>query len=364
MKHRVVLIVLSVLSAVAAGLAGSRSARADGPNRVGLVVRFGDGSHVTRCVEFGESEISGYDVLARSGLSVVADFSMGGAAICKIESDGCPAGSCLTCQKPSYWSYWYKEGGGGWAYSGAGSSLRKASDGDVEGWSWTGTEAQSPPDISFDDICSAAPPGEPEDTETPTAEPSEHDPVVWFRLENNPVEAGQCTNVAWDTVYVTEAYFDGERVDLIGSREVCPAESTEYQLRVVTDEGEETHKLVLGVSGSQPAPTATSPPPSPTVAPATATPSPAAPTTTPTVVSASEESPLPSPTPKEAASSQPPTPTASPVPASASPMAAPVNVSAGADEASTYTSPVVYVGFALIVVALGGMAAVTLLRRR
>ncbi|RLC66222.1 MAG: hypothetical protein DRI48_05180, partial [Chloroflexi bacterium] len=46
--------------------------QAQSPNRVGLVVRFGDGSLVTRCVEFSEPEISGYDVLTRSGLNVVA----------------------------------------------------------------------------------------------------------------------------------------------------------------------------------------------------------------------------------------------------------------------------------------------------
>ena len=42
-----------------------------GPNQVGLVVRLGDGKVLTRCVEFGEAEISGYEVLVRAGLQVV-----------------------------------------------------------------------------------------------------------------------------------------------------------------------------------------------------------------------------------------------------------------------------------------------------
>ena len=81
------------------------TAGAEAPARAGLVVRFGNGSFVTRCIELGESEMSGYDVLIRSGLDVVAAFDSGmGAAVCKIEDDGCPLEDCLMCDAPNYWS--------------------------------------------------------------------------------------------------------------------------------------------------------------------------------------------------------------------------------------------------------------------
>ena len=43
-------------------------------NQVGLVVRLGSASTIAQCITFSEPEISGYDVLDRSGLDlVVAD---------------------------------------------------------------------------------------------------------------------------------------------------------------------------------------------------------------------------------------------------------------------------------------------------
>jgi len=276
MKRRInsvylVLIVLLALTIVGIGLPG---VRAQSPNRAGLVVRFGDGSFITRCVEFSEPQISGYDVLIRSGLSVVVAYYSGeGAAICEIEHEGCPVEECLTCAYPNYWSYWHLADGA-WAYSQAGAAGCTVHPGDVDGWSW-GT-GDPPPVIPFDQICappSTDTPVPPTDTPVPPTDtpvpptdtplPASNvtlpppTPVVWFRLDENPIPAGTCTMVRWDTADALEVYLDGERVDLNGSREACPVAPQEYHLRVVSAAGEQAHTLVLGVTGTPPSPTFT-----------------------------------------------------------------------------------------------------------
>ena len=46
----------------------AQPAQAQTGNQAALVVVHGDGSLVTRCVEFNEPQINGYDLLQRSGL--------------------------------------------------------------------------------------------------------------------------------------------------------------------------------------------------------------------------------------------------------------------------------------------------------
>lgn len=350
-------------------------AHARQPNRVGLVAVHGDGSTITRCIEFNESEISGHDVLQRSGLGIVASHDSGpGAAVCAIDGEGCPKGSCLTCDMPNYWSYWHLEGSA-WTYSPVGASMYKAHNGDVEGWRWGGGDP--PPVIPFDQICTPPPTDVVPPTETPipvtntpipaTDTPTPLTPMVWFRLDENPIEAGSCTWVRWDTADVTEVYLDGERVDPNGSREACPAASQEYYLRVVSAAGEQTHTLVLGVTGAPPA-TATPLPPSPT---STATPAP---------VAAADSASLPTPTPSPAPTAMPqfaavgassprtvtPTePIATPFPTGGAPKptAAAQPLPAG-DPAQSNPSGGSYVVFGGIATGLVGLLVLLMRRRR
>jgi hypothetical protein len=141
--------VISLVLALLTGWIAGPSTGAEPPNQAGLVVAFGDGSYVTRCVTFGEPSISGYEVLERSGLDIVTAEGM----ICDIEgTSGCSSDNCL-CSSTSYWSYWHLINGG-WMYSDVGSSAYQVSDGDVEGWRWGG--GQAPPVVLFDDICSSS----------------------------------------------------------------------------------------------------------------------------------------------------------------------------------------------------------------
>ncbi|MBN1580526.1 MAG: hypothetical protein JXA89_07465, partial [Anaerolineae bacterium] len=155
-KKSVGLLATSLLVVLMLGIGAD--ARAQSPsNQVGLVVQFGDGTTLTRCVTFDEPEINGYDVLMRSGLNVVANTSSGiGVAICKIQDQGCPAENCFcTCQGAacSYWSYWHLAGDS-WSYAYRGADSYTVRHGDVEGWRWS---SEAPPEvISFAQICAPA----------------------------------------------------------------------------------------------------------------------------------------------------------------------------------------------------------------
>jgi hypothetical protein len=133
------------------GLAGKPLFSLALTNRAGLVVQLGAGSTLTRCVEFGEDSLSGFDVLQRSGLSVEASFDAGtGTFVCRIENAGCPVENCSCAFPPDYWSYWHLRDGS-WAYASVGANSYTVHDGDVEGWSWGAGE---PPAVhTFDQIC-------------------------------------------------------------------------------------------------------------------------------------------------------------------------------------------------------------------
>lgn len=264
---------------------GPLSARAQEPNRVGLVLQFSDGSVFSACVAFSEPSISGYEVLRRAGLDVVAEFYGMGAAVCKIGNDGCdfPAQICF-CQCTGspcvYWAYHHLVDGA-WQYSGFGASNYQAHHGDVEGWAWgEGSPQQGvqPPVMTFEQLCGPPPatatpisptptPVPPSPTPlpaSPTATPVPAtatlvptlEPLVWFRLDQNPIPAGSCTVVRWDTNGLREIYLGGELVPANGSRQVCPTEHQVFVLQVITLGGDEQiHTLELGVVGE--APTAT-----------------------------------------------------------------------------------------------------------
>jgi hypothetical protein len=155
--------------------------RAQTSNRAGLVVRYGDGSIETACVSFSEEVITGYELLRRSNIPVIADLGSGmGAFVCKIGNDGCnfPQEDCA-CKfntEQKYWSYWLLQNDA-WQYSNLGAGNASVKSGDVQGWVWgTGsanTEANTkPPVLTLAQICSAAAPATPTATHTATALPT------------------------------------------------------------------------------------------------------------------------------------------------------------------------------------------------
>jgi hypothetical protein len=149
---------LFILTLVALGLLAYAPSGASDENRVALVVDFGD-EVATRCVSFAEEEITGYQVLERSGLPIETDFQAGGAAVCRIDDTGCPSDDCFcSCRGGGdcvYWSYWHLVAGA-WQYSMGGSGQYMVSDGAVEGWVWglgSVIQASPPPLVSFTEVC-------------------------------------------------------------------------------------------------------------------------------------------------------------------------------------------------------------------
>ncbi len=184
------LIVPGVLIALIAALSFG-GVNADGPNRAGLLVVSGDSVTAT-CVGFDELEITGLDLLDRSGLAVVQQGSGLGTAVCSIEGVGCADANDCWCQcrgsSCSYWAYFTLEGGA-WRYSAVGASQRKVHDGDVDAWVWGSGgigAANAPPATSFEEICPPEVAPEPTSTpvpastgeESPTAGPSVAEPLV------------------------------------------------------------------------------------------------------------------------------------------------------------------------------------------
>ena len=160
------------------------------PHRAGLVIRFGDGSVVTRCVSFSEPSISGVELLTRAGLSIRVDASSSiGAGVCKIGAQGCDAGKSCFCQCEgstcAYWQYFHLQSGA-WKYSNLGAGIYQLSDGAVEGWVWGNNIVL--PLMTLDQICAAGesevaapsaaasaspvPTHAPENTLTPTSQPA------------------------------------------------------------------------------------------------------------------------------------------------------------------------------------------------
>jgi hypothetical protein len=139
---------------------GVTAVTAQETNRAALVVLLADGEAVTRCVEFDEAEVTGLELLNRSGLEIVTAAEAMGPAVCSVADTGCPANDCF-CQCKGgdcvYWSYWHLREGE-WRYSQAGASIFQVSDGMVEGWTFgpgTPQDALEPPLLTFDEVCAA-----------------------------------------------------------------------------------------------------------------------------------------------------------------------------------------------------------------
>ena len=68
------------------------------------------------------------------------------------------------------------------------------------------------------------------DTAIPTTTLPSILPVLQFTADAYTLISGQCTFLRWSTVFVESAYLNGEPVELMHSRQVCPAATTTYVL--------------------------------------------------------------------------------------------------------------------------------------
>ena len=102
-----------------------------------------------------------------------------------------------------------------------------------------------------------APTAEPTAAPSPTPLPPHE---VSCTEEQDTVEAGRCTVLHWSVEYVTAVYLDGEGVVGQGSREVCPPETTTYNLHVEAPGGNVDRSVTITVVAPPPD---TTPPPVP-----------------------------------------------------------------------------------------------------
>jgi hypothetical protein len=264
--------------------AGVTLVQADSPNRVGLVVVHGDGEVVTQCIEFSESQITGYEVLERSGLDLNADVTGGiGSAICRLDNEGCsfPAEDCFCqCQGAlcTFWIYWNRVGDD-WRFSTLGASSRQVQNGDVEGWVWGegnpsggGTE---PPDVLFDEICLPAthtptstvtPTDMPTPTETPSPYPTNTPAATGtptpvptpeihnFSASQTSIRSGDSVQLSWNLEGAEAVYlqYNGveEPVVAPGSKTVAPDVTTVYTLVARNGDSQAEVELTITVESA------------------------------------------------------------------------------------------------------------------
>jgi len=324
------LFIAGVLALLVASVDPAAQAMAQGSQKVGLVVKFGDGTVFTDCIDYTGPGMTGEDVLDGSGLSLVKDLSYGlGAAICKIQQDGCnyPQEHCFCqCEGAAceYWAYYHlDQQKGEWVYSGMGASWNTVQAGDVEGWAWgngeVGGSDVEPPLATFEELC--GPP-----TATPTRTPRPSPPVVEFTADPEDIVAGGCSTLRWMVDNGEVVALDGEGVRPDDARYVCPPETHTFELLVLNAAGEFDYEVTISVRqptatpypaathASPPTPTsrATSPPRPPTGTPTAEQPeartSPPS-TPRPTVVAMLSTATPAEPEPQDAAIAQPTIPT-------------------------------------------------------
>lgn len=138
--------------AIALGLvlgAGMPVASATEPVHVaGLIVDYGGGEMTYAWVPFTEDEISGVDLLEKSGLPVLSvGFGGIGDAVCKIVRTGCDVSACRLrlCQTADhsspFWQYLRLGPDGVWAKQPLGGSSSKVTDGAIDAWVWAGSDS-------------------------------------------------------------------------------------------------------------------------------------------------------------------------------------------------------------------------------
>jgi hypothetical protein len=82
----------------------------------------------------------------------------------------------------------------------------------------------------------------------PPPEASQPEPMIGFGAASTTLPQGACTTLTWQVTNAESVAFDDESVNVQGSREVCPAESRGYVLRVSSAAGEREARVDLTVT--------------------------------------------------------------------------------------------------------------------
>ena len=247
------LLLLSLITAISAISPAPARAQTVG-NQAGLVVVHGDGRVTTRCVAFPEPQISGADLLSRSGLSLVVEAGPLGLTVCSLNGEGCPSTDCFCeCHGTPcvYWNYYYGNPDGSWTYAYAGAVSRQITHGDVDAWLW-GESSKLPPSLTFNTICAPASSGQAEpvavsppvqETPVPTAtpEPAPTDPPT---LTETPIPEVTAIATLSSTPAATTALKTSTPVPT-ATASSTPTPSPTPEVQTISDEGSAVHDMPM-----------------------------------------------------------------------------------------------------------------------
>lgn len=118
-----------------------------------LVIEHSSGRLLSRCVSFLEDQISGLQLVQRSGIEYqTRPFGSLGEAVCQLDNEPQPVPTnCFGTT--ATWQYFHRTAAG-WTPSQAGATDSKVSDGAMDGWHYAGGGWQPPPAMSFASVCS------------------------------------------------------------------------------------------------------------------------------------------------------------------------------------------------------------------
>jgi len=89
------------------------------------------------------------------------------------------------------------------------------------------------------------PPPGPSPTETPTPPPALPPISINFNADSYAIKHGKCTTLRWAVENAEDVFLDGELVEVLGARQVCPKKTTQYKLLAMADgEEEEAHVTI------------------------------------------------------------------------------------------------------------------------
>jgi hypothetical protein len=131
-------------------------------HRAALVIEHGaswGGPRVLwKCVEFAQATISGLALLELAGVNSgqppqVYDWGGGAVTVCQINGEPRQVPDrCFGPVSGPNWSDW-RATPAGWVPRNSGSAGYSVSDGDVEGWTYTGGFGSRPPSVTFSQVC-------------------------------------------------------------------------------------------------------------------------------------------------------------------------------------------------------------------
>lgn len=138
-------------------LAGVVSAADAATKQVGLVIAFPDGTRHAEVVTVPVGATT-FEALQAAKIKLVSQTTGFGPAICAINNVGCPATNCF-CNPKEFWAYYHLTGDT-WTMAQEGAGSYVPADGAVEGFVWSGMDANfnptlQPPVVTFAQILAA-----------------------------------------------------------------------------------------------------------------------------------------------------------------------------------------------------------------